>query len=255
METESAVSENVESPEVQESAPATEGTVEAPAEHTPDWNRLVDDVEANWDKIPDDMKQKLNKHFQPAFNRRVNLLNDAIDASVRSAIGDVPLPEGKTPLDLLTENDGRGFADFLRGVVAKEFEPVKAKISQAEQQQNLQASIQRAVKDTPHIQPFVEEAVRIIDSDPDLTKIAMLGNGGGLYYALRGVGADLALQQKDRTIRELNGLLEKNKIAVKTSGGTTRVGSGAPKSPAPQKAKTLLDAAKMAMEKVRAEEA
>jgi hypothetical protein len=174
-------------------------------------------------------------------------LNDSVAAAVKNA--GITIPEGKTPLDLLTENEGKDFGSYIRSELAKEVAPIKEKISQAEQQQVLQASIQRAIKADPDIAPHVDRAIAAIDGDADLTKMAMLGNGNGLFYVLRAVAG---FEAKDQKIRELTGLLEKNKIAIKTAGGTTRAGAGAPKAPPSAAPKTLKEAARLAMAEIKA---
>jgi hypothetical protein len=237
------------SEEVQVETPVTEpDTVEAKAD-TPDFNRLVEDLEKNWDKVPPELRARLDKNFQPAFNRKLNLLQNAADTAIRSS--GIQIPEGKTALDLLTENEGKDFGTYMKSVLAEEIAPIKEKIGQAEQQQTLQASIQRAVRTNPEIQPYVEKAIAVIDSDADLTKMAMLGNGNGLFYVLQAVAG---FEAKDQKIRELTGLLEKNKIAYKTAGGTTRAGAQAPKAQPTKAPKTLREAARQAMEMIKADQ-
>lgn len=227
-----------------------EDTVQAAAD-TPDFNRLVEDLEKNWDKVPQDLRARLDKNFQPAFNKKLNLLNQNVEAAIRNT--GVQIPEGKTPLDLLTENEGKDFGAYIRGEMAKEFGPIKDKISQAEQQNVLTSAMQRAARDNPEIQPFMEASIREIDGDADLTQLAMTGNGNGIYYVLQGVAALKASQQKDQKIKALESLLDKNKIAYKTAGGTTRAGTQTPKAQQPKAPKTLKEAARQAMELIKAE--
>jgi len=233
----------------------------APVADTPDIDRLVSDVEKHWDKIPAEKRAALDRHFQPAFNRKLNLLNDSINASLRNVTetSGVVIPEGKTPLDLLTENDGKGFTDMLRGVVAKEFAPVKAQITQAEQNQIIQGSIARLTKDHPDLAPHVTKAAQIIDGDPDLSFLAQQGGYKASYYVMQGVAGLLDNEAKSARIKELEGILGKSNIAKKTAAGTTRAGAGAPKTSQTEKptgkteAEQIKSAAMIAMARIKAD--
>lgn len=250
METEGTASAAVESTEATTAAAVEAPVAETPAEHTPEYGKYIEALEKDWDKIPEAEKQRLNKHFQPAFNRNLNLINTKVAAAVRSAVGDgYQLPEGKTYLDLMTEDGGKGFGEALKAQVQSAMAPITQKISEAEQQQVLQQHINKAIMDNPAIKPHLEAAIRQIDGSADLTQLAMQGNGAGIYYVLQGVAAVEQAKASQSRITELENLLGANKIAVKTANGTTRAGAVAPKqAAAPAKAKTLADAAKQALE-------
>lgn len=227
--------------------------------HTPNVDQLLSDLEKVADNIPPEKIRFLDKHFQPAFSRRMNILNDTVTEGVKSTLTEagIQLPEGKTGLDLLTENGGKDFWNTVRQVVSKEFEPVKAKISAAEQQDSLRASISQAQKDNPEVSKYLNAAIETIDKDQDLTRLAMIGGGKGLYYVLQGVAATHAVRDRDATIAQLKGILDANKIAIKTSNGTTRSGTGAQKTDAvkPAKATTLKDALAIAASRFKEGEA
>lgn len=248
METEGIVETTGQGAETSTSgdSPATTTTESS---HTPNVTELLKQLESVKDQIQPDQVRFLDKHFQPAFSRRYNLLNDSVNEGVKTALGDagLQLPEGKSGLDLLTENGGKDFWNTVRNVVSNEFKPLKEKISAAEQQGVLQGAIMRARKDDPNVEKHWETAIQEIDQSPDLTKLAMAGGGNGLYYVLQGVSAVHEARAKDARIRELSGLLEANKISVKTANGTTKSGSGTPKQQqAPTKAKTIKEALGMA---------
>lgn len=234
--------------------PETATSVETPvsaSEHTPDLDRLVDEVAKNWDRISPEKRAALDRNFQPAFSRRVNWLNQNIENAIKQA--GVELPAGKTGLDLVTENDGKGLGEYVARLVGGEIAPVKAAIESAQFSQNVQAARDLAVADMPEIKPHVESAVNIIEANPHLLKLAR-GNGGkDFYMVLQGVGSALEVQRLKVELKQRDDLLAKNKIAVRTAGGTTRAGAGAPKTQQPMKAKDLKEAAQMALKIVKAD--
>lgn len=213
-------------------------------EQTPDLDRLISDLEKNWDKIPAEKRAALDKSFQPAFNRRVNFLNTALENGFKSA--GIQMPEGKTALDLVTENDGKGLGEYFSSLVKSEVAPVKQAIETAQFNQNLQTARDMAIADMPDIKDHVEKAIPIIEQTPDLLKYVTETGGRGLYRALQSVGMYLENQR-------LKSLLEQNRIATRTSAGTTRAGAGVPKQTQQPKAKTLKEAAEMAMKMVKAD--
>lgn len=228
---------------VAQETPASTDTATAP-EQSPDYAQLVSQIEKDWEKIPETERAKLDKRFQPAFTRRNNFLNQNLENGFKSA--DIPLPEGKTALDLVTEGDGRGLGEYFRSIVKAEVGPVQQVIQKAEFNQNLQTARDLAIADMPELRDHLEKAIPIIEGTPDLLKYVTDTNGRGLYRALQSVGVVLENQR-------LKGILEQNKIATKTANGTTRAGAGAPKQTSQSQPKTVKEAAAMAMKQIKAD--
>ena len=248
-ETQGAVTETGNGSEAAPVADAAAETVQAAAQ-TPDVDSALEVLEKNWESIPQEKRARLDRHYQPAFNRRVNWLNNAVETAVRST--GIDIPEGKTPLDLLTEDNGRGFAEYIGKVMETKVAPLTENLQKAEFNQNVNTAKAMAIQDMPDIAPFLDEAVSIIESTPDLLRLAMSDGGKGFYRAYQGVGAVLALQKMKQTA-------EAAKIAQKTADGTTRAGQSAPKDVTKSSLKgmpyndALRAAVRMAAEKVKAE--
>lgn len=228
---------------------ATE-TVQAPPQ-TPDLDRALEVLEKNWESIPQEKREKLDRHFQPAFNRRVNWLNESVAAAVKST--GIEIPDGKTPLDLLTEDNGKGFAEYIGKVMESKISPVTQKLAGAEFNQNVNTAKALAIADMPEIAAHLDEAVAIIETTPDLLRLATSDNGKGFYRAFQGVGAVLAM-------RKMQATTEAAKIAERTAAGTTQAGQGAPKETKQTKLSgsfndKIKQAAQIALERMKAEQA
>lgn len=223
-----------------------------------DVDGLLKQLEAHKDSIPEERLEFLNKRFQPAFSRRVNLLNNNVETAVRTTLGEeFKIPDGKSALDLLTEDGGKGFAEMLKGVIAKEVGPVREAMSTAQGEQTIRQHMELAAVDYPAVKTHFKEAVALIDANPDLVALAHAGGGKGVYYVLQGAAATIeaqkGIQSRDREIKELKEVLAKHNIAVKTSNGASKAGgSKKPDSVAP--AKSLKEALNRAAAKVAEQE-
>lgn len=219
-----------------------------------DVDGLLKQLDSVKDTIPPEKLAFLDPKFQPAFNRRVNLLNKAVDDAVKGTFGEeFKLPEGKTGLDMLTENGGKGFAEMLRSTIQREVGPVRQQIDQANHEKTLAQHMQLAAQDNPMVREHFQRAIAEIENDPNLVALAEQGGGKGIYYVLQGVAANIAardgIRSRDARIKELESVLTKHNIAVKAAGGTSKAGgSKKPDSQAP--AKTLKEALSRAAAKV-----
>jgi hypothetical protein len=222
---------------------------EKPAE--PEYRALLDQLKNVADKIPQQELEFLNRNFQPAFNSKVNMLRDSVQKSVNSVLTDVgvKLPEGKSGYDLLMENDGKDFFNVLRQAVAAEVGPVRQEIAAAKAEKVMGEAITLAVNEDPLVKKHYGEAVNIINSNPNLTKMSWSENGTGIYDVLRGVAHDLELKsvlaERDALVRKI----EDSKIATRTARGTTRASNSAARTDA-TKPKTLQDIARSVAETV-----
>lgn len=225
----------------QDTAPdtnAVEGHTESPAD---DGSSHVEWVKANIDKIPEDVRRELGKQAQPEFSRKINqlnLLSQQREQNAQSALRDagVELPAGVSVSDLMYENGGKGFTDLLKSSIQKEFAPVKEAISKAEMNQKINQGITFARQTFPDVESNWEEAVRRIDSDRDLSVMAMDNNAAALPYVVDYVATKIAQEKAAKEIKELRAKLDGTKVLAKTGTSSTKSngaggsgkGSGAP---------------------------
>lgn len=249
-------------------APLGDTAPDAPAQddvHTaePDPERVLADLQKVADKIPSDKLEFLNRKFQPAFNRRLNLLNDNVTNAARAVVGpDYKLPEGKTWLDLMTENGGKDFGEALRGTMASVVAPINQQITQAQLAQTFQQHGDMAYNDSPEaVRPYMQQAVKEVSENPDLVALAASNGGKASYYVLRGAAATVAVpalieavKSKDAEIAGLKDLLTKNNIALKTAGGTSKAGGKPVTQTKPEHAKSLTEALNRAVARIKADE-
>jgi hypothetical protein len=205
----------------------------------PDIDSLLTQLEAVRDKIPAERLASLNPQMQAGFTRKMNLLQQTADR-VEKGLGEMgmQLPEGKSVMDLLTEDDGKGFFEALGQVQQKNMAPVTEFVSAQRQAAQIAEMTGLAVQEFPIVKDHLDEARQIISQDGDLLKLAQTEGWRGLPYVLRGVATDLALRKLQAEHREMKKLLDASKVAGKTGTSTSRAG-GIPSKESATRAKTL----------------
>lgn len=221
-----------------------------PQEAETDIEKLLAELEANKDKIPGERLQFLNPNMESGFHRKMNWLQKSAD-TVQRALDQsgITLPPGKSAMDLLTEDDGKGFFDALAKVQAQNLAPVKDFISQQETAQRINAMAAAARQAYPLVAQHAQEVAQIFDSNPDYVALAQQDNWAALPLVLQGIATAVDRDKMAAENKSLKKLLEANKIAIKTGGSTSRAG-GAPLQDASTTAKTIEKAYEIAQRKL-----
>jgi hypothetical protein len=204
--------------------PETEQIVE------PDIDALLTQLESVRDKIPPEKLQFLNKDLQAGFTRRLNLLNKGASTAVENIVAEAGLkiPEGKSALDLLTDNDGKDFFSLIRGQIAQEVKPLTELAATQKTSENIRSMVAVAIENFPEVKENVQEVVRVIDADPELTQLSKAYGGNALPYVMRGVAATINETKLKAEVKRLSGILDAAKVAKDAGKSTSRAGGTRP---------------------------
>lgn len=257
MAEETEVDETVDSPEGNNGDTDVEETHTSDTTSTePDIDALLTQLETVKDKIPAEKLLFLNKDLQAGFTRRLNLLNKgastAVDTITREA--GVKIPEGKSALDLLTENEGRDFFQLIRGQVAEELKPMAELAANQKASANIREMIGFAVEQFPEVKENIQDVVRVIDSDNDLTELGKAFDGKALPYVMRGVAASIKVQKLETEVKRLNEIVKKASVTKAVGAQSSSAGGNRPGGEEPPKGKGRLEwAIQKGMEKLEQE--
>lgn len=221
-----------------------------------DIDELLSTLESVKDKIAPERLQFLNKDLQAGYTRRLNLLNRSAETAVNNIVTEtgVKIPDGKSPLDLLTENDGKDFFNLIRGQVAQEVKPLTDMAEMQKVNENIRQMVNVAVENFPEVKENAVDVIRVIDNDPELARLGQAYEGRALPYVMRGVAAVLKSQKLETEVARLNGLLKAATVGKTVGTTSSRAGGTRPTSEAPPDGKGRLDwSIAKAFEKIESE--
>lgn len=177
-------------------------------------------LKSNTDKLSEEDRKVLDRTFQPDYTRRVNSLNLLKqNASTAFKEAGIELPENWDPFGA---DSGKQLKELISGTIGKEIAPVKEAISKAETTQNIQREISRARQVFPEVNENLEEAIRRVDSDPDLTRMAAEYNGAAIPYVLRYAALEVVKEKQAKEIKDLRSKLDGAKVVAKVGTSSTK---------------------------------
>lgn len=185
-----------------------------------DGSSHLDWVKANLDKLSDEDRKTLDRTFQPDYTRRVNNLN-LLKQNVQSGFKEagIELPDN---IDLFGADSGKQLKELISGAIGREIAPVREAISKAEMNNNIQREVGRARQLFPEVNEHLEEAIRRVDSDKDLTEMSMAYGGQAIPYVLRYAALEIVREKQAKEIKDLKSQRDSVRVATKVGTSSTK---------------------------------
>jgi hypothetical protein len=205
-----------------------------PAE--PDIDKLLADLEANRDKIPPEKLAALNPQMQVGFNRKMNRLQQSVDTVTQAAAkAGIELPPDKTVMDLLTEDNGKGFIDLMSQIQQKSVAPMAEFVNNQKTQAKVLEMANVARSSSPLVAEHYDAIIREISGNENLATLGASLDWEALPLVMEGVAYKRGYEKAVAENKRLTTLLEKNKIATKVGSSSTLAGAPPAKDTAPAK--------------------
>lgn len=190
---------------------------------------MAAELKAALEALSPEERAKVYGVVQPGITRSLNLFNKQkqdLSASVAKTLGDmgIALPEGKTVMDLMTEDGGKAFADLIKGTVDASLKPVLDREKEQQTAGQLMQYAQLAKETYPEVAAHYDEALKFLMSSEDLSNFAVASDGRNLPYALMGAAAVLERDKLRAEVAELKKKVEVQEVVKKTGVRTSRAG-------------------------------
>lgn len=203
-------------------APKTPAAAKSPVE-------MAAELKAALEALSPEDRAKVYGIVQPGITRSLNLFNKQkqdLSASVAKTLGDmgIALPEGRTVMDLITEDGGKAFTDLIKGTVDASLKPVLDREKEKETASQLMGYAQLARETYPEVAERYDDAIKYLMSSEDLSNFAVAADGRNLPYALVGAAAVLERDQLRVKVAELEKKVEAQDLLKKTGVRTSRAG-------------------------------
>lgn len=239
-----------------DSAADTRTDTPTDSSHKPDAvdvDALVEQLRQHADKITPDKIEFLDKKFQPEFTRRLNALNllkDKTDDQARAALADAGI---KVPEDVsIFKDDGKPFLEAILQAVRTEAAPIREQAEITKRNQEIRGYMQVAKEIFPEVREHYDEAIKLVDADPQLLSLAHAYNGKATPLVLRGAAIAVALEKEKAKNAQLTEELRKVKVGTKVGTSSTKT-KGAVIHSEPSKAPKLRDVVAQSLASIQAQ--
>jgi len=223
------------------------GTEEKPpagrAEATPDVNTVLAQLreriergELKVEDIPQELLPADARKVQSSFARKFAGLEKGakrVEESLRAA--GVTLPPGKTFLDLMSEDGGKGFDSYFDQKLKTALAPVNQALDVEDFTKKVNGALKVTVGEHPDLEALLPEIGKAIEGNEQLG--AWAANVEAIPYIVLGVGRDIQYQKAAKElgaakaeVQRLTGILKKANIAINNGPSSSKAGGKTPSS-------------------------
>jgi len=237
---------------VEDSAPAettdsstdkAEGQPDDHAQATPDINSVLNELrgrvergELKVEDLPQELLPADARRVQSSFAKKIaGIERGAARAEEALKAAGVTLPEGKTMMDLMTQDGGQGFANWMRDSMSAAVAPIKREIDVAEFTKTVNNVLDVTIREHPDLKPLLPQISEAIRANEQLG--AWAANPQAIPYIMLGVGRDIQFQRSTAENARLKadndrlkGILKDAKLTITSGSSTSKAGGKTPSS-------------------------
>lgn len=214
----------------------TEGQPDDHAQATPDINSVLTELKGRVERgelkiedLPPEILPADARKVQSSFAKKfAGLERGAAKAEEALKAAGVTLPDGKTMMDLMTQDGGQGFANFLRDSMNAAVAPIKREIDVAEFTKTVNGVLDVTIREHPDLKPLLPQISEAIRGNEQLGSWA--ANPQAIPYIMLGVGRDLQWQHASRENAKLKADNDRLKQIIKEAKLTVTAGSSTSKA-------------------------